>query len=53
MGVTEPGTAWGTLLGDALGAVAMVWMIPVAILVVGAPLALLASMVIALAHRIL
>ena len=49
MDVTKPAAAWLRMLGDGLGAVAMVWTIPVAILVVGAPIALLASMVIALA----
>jgi len=45
--------AWKTLLLDSLGAVAMIWTIPVAILVVGAPIVLLASMVIALARWVL
>lgn len=45
--------AWATMIGDVAGAVAMVWTIPVAILVVGAPIVLLASMVIALARWLL
>ena len=51
MAGTKPtGPAWATMLVDAVGAAAMVWTIPVAILVVGAPIVLLASMVIALAN---
>ena len=54
MAVSEPAVpAWRTMLVDALGAVAMVWTIPVAILVVGAPIVLLASMILALARRML
>jgi hypothetical protein len=37
-----------TLLADSLGLVFVVWAIPVAILIVGTPIALLVSLVIAL-----
>lgn len=54
MGVGEPGVpVWRTMIVDALGAVAMVWTIPVAILVVGAPIVLLVSMILALARWML
>ena len=45
--------AWRTMLVDAIGAVAVIWTIPVAILVVGAPIVLLASMILALARWML
>lgn len=41
------------MLVDALGAVAVIWAIPVAIIVIGAPIVLLASMIIALARWML
>ena len=50
MATTETAVpAWRTMILDTLGAVAMIWVIPVAILVVGAPIAFLASLVIAFA----
>jgi hypothetical protein len=51
MAATAP--AWRTMLVDSLGAVAMIWMVPVAILVVGAPIVLVVSMILALARRML
>ena len=41
------------MLVDSLGAVAMIWMVPVAILIVGAPIVLVVSMILALARRML
>lgn len=41
------------MLIDAVGLVAVVWSIPVAILVVGAPIVLLVSMIISLARWML
>ena len=40
------------MLVDSLGAVGIIWMVPVAILVVGAPIVLVVSMIIALANWI-
>ena len=37
--------AWTTMLGDALGAMAVIWMIPVAIVVVGSPIVLVVVLV--------
>lgn len=50
MAIERAAPAWRTMLGDAFGAVAMIWMIPVAILVVGVPIVLVVSMIIALAR---
>ena len=41
------------MLVDSLGAVAMIWMVPVAILVVGAPIVLAVSLILALARWML
>ena len=45
--------AWRTVLVDSLGAVAMIWMVPVAILVVGAPIVFVVSMILALGRWML
>lgn len=41
------------MLVDSLGAVGMIWMVPVAILVVGAPIVLVVSVILALARWML
>ena len=46
---TGTAPAWRIMLGDVLGAAAAIWMIPVAILVVGSPIVLVVSMILALA----
>jgi hypothetical protein len=43
---------WRTILSDAFGLVLVVWSIPAAILVVGAPLVLLAALLIEVIERI-
>lgn len=43
---------WRTILSDAFGLVLVVWSIPVAILVVGAPIVLLAALLIEVIERI-
>jgi hypothetical protein len=45
--------AWKTFLGDSIGLVLAVWAIPVAILLVGAPIVLLASLLINVARWLL
>ena len=44
---------WKTVLFDSLGFILVVWSIPVAILVVGAPIVLVAALVIALTRWLL
>jgi hypothetical protein len=43
---------WRTILSDAIGLVLVVWSIPAAILLVGAPIVLLAALLIDVAGRI-
>jgi len=45
--------AWKTLLIDSIGLVVAVWSIPVAILLIGAPIVLAAGLVMTLARWIL
>jgi hypothetical protein len=40
-----PAPRWRTLLFDSLGWVAVIWSIPIAIVVIGAPIALLVKLV--------
>ena len=44
--------AWRTVLGDTIGLMFVVWSIPVAILLVGAPIVLLAALLIEVIARI-
>jgi hypothetical protein len=44
---------WRTILGDAFGMVLVVWSIPAAILVVGAPIVLVAALLISVIERFL
>jgi hypothetical protein len=43
----KPPSAWKTIVTDSLGLVAVVWAIPVAILLVGSPIVLAVALVIA------
>ena len=45
--------AWKTILGDSIGLVLVVWSIPVAILVIGTPIALVITLIIALMRSVL
>jgi hypothetical protein len=47
MAATTATPAWTTVVIDAIGFVAVVWSIPVAILLVGTPIALVIALVIA------
>jgi hypothetical protein len=44
----NPPSVWKTILTDSLGLVAVVWAIPVAILLVGSPIVLAVALVMAL-----
>jgi hypothetical protein len=41
MSASSDASSWKTMVIDAVGFAAVIWMIPVAIMVVGAPIALL------------
>jgi hypothetical protein len=41
-------SAWRTILADSIGLVAVIWAIPVAILLVGAPIVLAVALVMAI-----
>ena len=41
---------WRTMLVDGLGFIAVIWAIPIAIVVIGAPIALLVKLVLMLAR---
>lgn len=53
MAVATEAPVWKTILIDSFGLVAVVWAIPLAILVIGAPIVLIVGFVIKLASRIL
>ncbi len=45
MAAATSAPVWRTVLGDALGLVLVVWSIPVAIMLVGAPIVLVVALV--------
>jgi hypothetical protein len=48
----NPPSAWKTILTDSMGLVAVVWAIPVAILLVGSPIVLAVALVMALVRML-
>ena len=48
----NPPSGWKTILTDSMGLVAVVWAIPVAILLVGSPIVLAVALVMALVRML-
>ena len=48
----KPPSVWKTILTDSMGLVAVIWAIPVAILLVGSPIVLAVALVMALVRML-